>query len=369
VTGDLPFSQLVLLGALADALLGVLALVAVRFLTKERLGTYALVAAVAVTGVGAVIQFSMLDEGFAQLHVLYLWVFVTLPVLGGVVLLTGLWPALRPTTWGLVGAGGLLALGAVGFYGTHVEPRWIRTERVSLDVGPVDGEPLRVGVLSDLQTADITDYEWGAVRRLMREEPDVIVVAGDYFQSDDRSFDAALPELRDLLAVLEAPGGVFLVQGDTDSPDRMAAITDDQDLEWLDHEVATTEVGGVTVAIGGIPPSYGSPQSRATIAELAGSEDADLRILLSHRPDAVYEVPEGGADLVVAGHTHGGQVRLPVIGPPITKSGVPRSVAAGGLHTIDGIPINLSNGVGMERHEAPQVRLGDRPSVGVVTLT
>jgi hypothetical protein len=50
-------------------------------------------------------------------------------------------------------------------------------------------------------------------------------------------------------------------------------------------------------------------------------------------------------------------------------SGIPRHVAAGGLHTIDGIPIYLSNGVGLERADAPQVRLGDRPSVGVVTLT
>jgi predicted MPP superfamily phosphohydrolase len=149
----------------------------------------------------------------------------------------------------------------------------------------------------------------------------------------------------------------------------MAYLTEDQDLDWLDHEVVTTEVGGTTLAIGGIPPRWDSPESRATIDELAAADDADVRILLSHRPDAVYEVPDGGADLVVAGHTHGGQVRLPIVGPPIKLSAVPRSVAGGGLHTVDGVPIYLSNGVGMERHQAPQVRLGDRPSVGIVTLS
>src|SRR5205085_2888872 len=119
-----------------------------------------------------------------------------------------------PTRWGAVGAGGLAVLGAVGLYGTHVEPYWIRTERVSLDVEPIDGGPVRLGVLSDLQTADITDYEWGAVRRLMREDPDVILVAGDFFQSAEPLFLESLPELRELLGALQAPGGVFVVEGD-----------------------------------------------------------------------------------------------------------------------------------------------------------
>ena len=50
-------------------------------------------------------------------------------------------------------------------------------------------------------------------------------------------------------------------------------------------------------------------------------------------------------------------------------SNVSRSIAAGGLHEIDGTPIYLSNGVGLERASAPQVRFNSRPSVGIVTLT
>jgi predicted MPP superfamily phosphohydrolase len=241
---------------------------------------------------------------------------------------------------------------------------------VSLDVEPVrGGEEIRVGVLADLQTDDIGASERAAVDRLMDEEPDLILVPGDIFQSDGKDFEAAADEIRELLSGLSAPGGVYLVEGDVDSPGRMAVMTDGLDLEWLDHRVATTEVGGRTVHIGGIPPSYGSAESQATIAELAAQDPADLRILLSHRPDAVYEVPEDGADLVVAGHTHGGQVQLPWIGPLITMSGVPRDVAAGGLHELNGVPLYVSNGVGIERHTAPQVRLGDRPSVGIVTLS
>jgi predicted MPP superfamily phosphohydrolase len=70
----------------------------------------------------------------------------------------------------------------------------------------------------------------------------------------------------------------------------------------------------------------------------------------------------------VAGHTHGGQVVVPGFGPLMTMSEVPRDVARGGLHWIDGNPIYVSPGVGMERRQAPQVRLFARPSVGVLEL-
>jgi predicted MPP superfamily phosphohydrolase len=369
VTESIPFTDLVLYGALANIVLGVVTLAAVRLLTHERLTSYALVAVGAVTGVFAMAQAVVVDDGFGKIHVLYLWVFVTLPVLGAVLLLVGLVPALRPTRSAMVGSGGLLALGALGIYGTHVEPYWIRTDRVSLDVAAVDGEPLRIGVMSDLQPDHISDYERDAVRRLMREEPDMILIAGDVFQSPEAEFLENLPALRELFGSLHAPGGVYVVEGDTDSPDRLSRITEGTDVEFLDHEVARTELDGMAIAVGGIPVTWSSQQSQATIDDLVATDGVDMRILLTHRPDAVYDVPDGAVDLVVAGHTHGGQVQVPLFGPLMTLTAVPRSVAAGGLHTVAGTSIYLSNGVGVERHQAPQVRIFDRPSVGVVTLT
>ncbi len=343
----------------------------VRVLTGRRPGGFEVLEAVAVSGAVALVQFLMVEEGFGKLHVAYLWVFVTLPVIGAVVLGAALVPTLRPRRWGAVAAGGLLSLAVVGLYATYLEPRWIRTERVALDVAPLEGsDELRVGVLSDLQTDGIGSYEYDAVGRLMAEEPDVIVVPGDFFQSDGPDFEAALPELRALLGRLEAPGGVFITEGDVDSPERMAFMSDGMtNLTWLDDEVVTTEVRGQTVHVGGISVRFREPSAQATIDELARIDNGDLRILVSHRPDAAFHVPAGGVELVVAGHTHGGQVAIPFVGPPITMSNVPREVAAGGLHEIDGIPIYLSNGVGMERATAPQVRFNSRPSVGIVTLT
>jgi predicted MPP superfamily phosphohydrolase len=204
----------------------------------------------------------------------------------------------------------------------------------------------------------------------MAEEPDLILFAGDYLQIDGRGFEAELPELRALLARLQAPGGVFLVEGDADSPERMAFMTDGMGtLTWLDEEVVTTTVRGQTLHVGGISVDYRGERAQAAMEDLAAAgDDGDLRILLSHRPDAAFHLPDDGADLVVAGHTHGGQVQLPFFGPPIKLSNVSREVAAGGLHEVAGVPLYLSNGVGMERYTAPQVRFGSVPSVGIVTL-
>ncbi len=97
--------------------------------------------------------------------------------------------------------------------------------------------------------------------------------------------------------------------------------------------------------------------------------DGDVRILIAHRPDVVHELtPHTRVDLLAAGHTHGGQVQLPLIGPLSTASGVSRDFAAGGLHVIDGRALYVSRGIGVERGQAPRLRLGAPPEILIVTI-
>jgi predicted MPP superfamily phosphohydrolase len=72
-------------------------------------------------------------------------------------------------------------------------------------------------------------------------------------------------------------------------------------------------------------------------------------------------------DLALAGHTHGGQVVLPLIGPPFTKTRLARRYASG-LNDYDGIPIHVSPGVGMERGTAPQIRFLCPPEISVLDV-
>lgn len=87
------------------------------------------------------------------------------------------------------------------------------------------------------------------------------------------------------------------------------------------------------------------------------------------RPDAIYDLkPSSRIDLVVAGHTHGGQVVVPGFGPLITLSHVPRHIAAGGLHEMDGNRIYVSRGAGSEQGQAPRLRLFCPPEVSILEV-
>jgi predicted MPP superfamily phosphohydrolase len=72
--------------------------------------------------------------------------------------------------------------------------------------------------------------------------------------------------------------------------------------------------------------------------------------------------------LTLSGHTHGGQLQLPLVGPLTTASNVPRDVAAGGLHSLDGRRLYVSRGIGVERDQAPRLRFGAPPEISIVTL-
>jgi hypothetical protein len=91
-----------------------------------------------------------------------------------------------------------------------------------------------------------------------------------------------------------------------------------------------------------------------------------FHIVLGHSPN--FSLGQVDADLLIAGHTHGGQVRLPFIGPLMTLSAVPRSWAAGVTEIAPGRTLIVSRGIGMERGHAPRLRFLCRPELVVVDV-
>jgi len=174
-----------------------------------------------------------------------------------------------------------------------------------------------------------------------------------------------------MLRGLDAPGGVFFVQGDSDHYLELTSFLPATGIVPLFDETADVTVGDRQVRIGGIRNrEHGYDAENPVVRELEDApEDGTIRILVSHRPDVVNVLSDDSRiDLTVAGHTHGGQIVLPFVGPPVTLSDVPRSVARGGLHSVDDNPIVVSSGVGMVRGQAPQVRFLSRPSITVIDL-
>jgi len=89
-------------------------------------------------------------------------------------------------------------------------------------------------------------------------------------------------------------------------------------------------------------------------------------VVLGHSPN--FALGRIEADLLVAGHTHGGQVRVPLVGPLVTLSKVPRRWAAGLTDLPGGGRLLVSRGVGMEGGSAPRLRLFCRPELVVIDL-
>jgi predicted MPP superfamily phosphohydrolase len=268
---------------------------------------------------------------------------------------------------------GLLMIPLVG-YATFVEPFDLRLEEATLELptARTASPPLRVAVLADLQAREVTDYEREAVSRLMATEPDLILVPGDIVhQTNFADYDAALPAFRELLGQLEAPAGVYFTQGNTDPRSRVEALLEGTGIVALRDGIVRFEYAGRRIAIGGLDLDHDrTAAGQRVVAELeAPGDEGELRILVAHRPDALWALHENSRiDLVVSGHTHGGQIQVPIFGPPVTLSSVPRSVAAGGLSNVDGRHIYVSRGVGLERGLAPRVRFLAPPEISLIHI-
>lgn len=312
-------------------------------------------------------------DHFALAHVAYLAITVTVPVIAAAGLFLR-WRADQPflASRGVAVSLFLALLPAViGVYATHIEPGRLEVDHHELRLGTSGAAattPIRVAVLADVQTPRIRAHELDALQQLGDADPDLLLVPGDLWSSGVAPDE--WPAFRSYVeSMLDVAPHVVIVEGDSDDVDRLRRLAEGTGVHVLADEILDIDVGGHAVRVAGLTLRERTAEGaqRRAIEQLEAAGTDTVRILLSHRPDAVYDLTEP-IDLVVAGHTHGGQIALPFVGPLLTLSAVPRSVAAGGLHTIDTQPIYVSTGVGMERSHAPQVRFGVRPSVGVIDL-
>jgi predicted MPP superfamily phosphohydrolase len=343
---------------------------------RPRIGLKRVGLAVAITsvvfGAKAVVLLEVGLNAFGLMNIIYVDLVVVVPWLGLALLIADrASPLLSWPVRGLAIAS--LGLVFVGYYATFWEPFRLIEESAFVSIAPerAGTRPVRIAVLSDIQIRHVTSYEQSAIDRLMALHPDLILIPGDVFQGSPEAFEAERPALRALLARLEAPGGVFMVEGDVDHrPGRIERLVEGTRIVPLINELRRVEIAGRTLMIGGIELAYMSDPARQVVTALEGGPgDSDIRILLAHRPDAIFNLGRSSRiDLTIAGHTHGGQVVVPGFGPLITLSDVPRRVAAGGLHTLNGNQIYVSRGVGCERGQAPRLRFFCPPEITLIEI-
>lgn len=308
---------------------------------------------------------------FLLMTIVWSYLAIALPIVGALMLLPARVRA-RATRMTRVLASIALATVPITLYASFVEPYQLVTEHALV---PIAAErrlprPITIAVLADIQCMRVTDREREAVRRAMDAKPDLILLPGDFVQVGSNRVHEIAPAFRELLAPLEAPLGVFCIQGDTDTRTDIEQLIQGTRVRWIDNQLVTLQHEGVTVTLAGIGILYESVLARAALRDAESRPGAeDVRIVLAHRPDVVFGLgPRSRVDLVVAGHTHGGQVAIPFYGPPFISSEVPRRVGWGGLHDLAGRRIYVSRGIGWEHGSAPRLRFCSPPEVSILTL-
>jgi predicted MPP superfamily phosphohydrolase len=215
---------------------------------------------------------------------------------------------------------------------------------------------LRIGLITDLHHSEMVPVGdvLHAAALMKAERPDLIVLGGDYVTWGDRHYVAPCAEA---LSGLTAPFGVYAVLGNHDDDRDMPAALEARGYDVLRDARTTVRMRGEKIELVGV--RYWTRRER-DIARLVRGSDSTM-FLLAHDPRRLDEAADLNMSLVLSGHTHGGQVVLPILGAVAARK-FPVIAGSGRLRNTS---IFVSRGVGTVY---VPYRLNCPPDVSIITL-
>jgi predicted MPP superfamily phosphohydrolase len=277
---------------------------------------------------------------------------------------------------------------AVVGYATLIERNWFALRRFNVPVLPPGATPVRVLHISDAHLTPGRKLLADWIRALDRLDPDLVINTGDSI-----AHAQAVPAFLDALGpLLDRPGAFVLGSNDMYSPEpRNPArylyrknhgrherkppnlpwekLCDGMgEAGWLDlnNRRGKVRIGSLDVALAGVHDSHVKRDRYDQVAGLADTA-AGLRLGVMHSPEPrlLDQFAADGYDLLLAGHTHGGQLRMPFYGTLVTNCGIDRERARG-LHRYSEAWLHVSAGLGTSPW-AP-ARFACRPEATLLTL-
>lgn len=276
--------------------------------------------------------------------------------------------------------GGALLIGAAGAaYSIGIAPRWLRVTRlrIALPGLPPAWDGLRVVQLADFHANGprVSDAFLARAKQVALDfAPDLVAITGDFFEDGEWSEKGALyrrwPAGLPVLAVL----GNHDYRGGPGNRDRLIAQLHESGILLLRNSATTIPVRGCRAWVAGTDdPHSGRHSIPQTLRDVPDCED--VLLLLAHSPVAANELPIGRVRLMLAGHTHGGQVRLlpsgqvPFVNQLRALRGLPRRPDPPflrGWGWVRGTVLVVSDGLGVS---TLPIRLRTRPQVILIELT
>lgn len=262
-------------------------------------------------------------------------------------------------------------------YARYWEPEWLEVSKYSLKIcdKPLIS-PIKILHLSDLHASETVSYAYlkEAVSLGLSLEPDIICLTGDYITHE---IPHDYPLYQDILRQLPAAAPTFASFGNHDgglwaksrgSYDDISGVRqllDDCSMTTLVNESAAVSIRGQLLNITGLGDAWAdmfSPQQILRRFKPENQERNTPVILLSHNPDTKDWVSDYEWDLMLSGHTHGGQIRIPLLGAPFAPVSDKRYTE--GLHRWKNRWLHITRGVGTVHG----VRINCRPQVSLLEI-
>ncbi len=249
------------------------------------------------------------------------------------------------------------------FYGSFIEPRTLVVRPQVIDLVDQSESTLIVALVSDIHVGPYKGEVWvqKVVAKIMGLQADIILIPGDFIFSKGIEADMLEP-----LGQLSAPQGVFAVTGNHDYTENSQQYVIDTlkrlGITVLENESINLSVDDKEVVLAGVSDLWFAGQPQQT---MQGLTDEQTVILLTHNPDAVLYSGVSVADLVVAAHTHGGQIRLPWIG---SIARLPTKLGNNydkGLFNYEDQQLFITSGVS---ETGPRARLFNPPEINLLTI-
>jgi len=254
----------------------------------------------------------------------------------------------------------LALLGIICFlYGHFVELYRIQVTTIPIRTDKLSQTTFRIVHISDLHCDKKPRNEKRLIEMINHLQPDVIVFTGDALNTA-----AALPTFKETFKNLNASLAKLAVRGnfETDSRNNLDLYSG-TGFELLNAKTVPITKNGQTIYISGL--SCDNPSAFQTLLRPVPKED--FSVFLYHFSDLIESVGDLNLDLYLCGHTHGGQVALPLYGAVVTLSKSGKKYEAG-MYTVGGTILYVNRGIGIEPLPAPQVRFCARPEITVFDI-
>jgi len=226
-------------------------------------------------------------------------------------------------------------------------------------------EGLKILLLADIHNKSITDIDVNIWKTVFKEKFDIAVIAGDMTKE---CFDQVLP-LRKPLSALSKRVPVFFVDGNHEKAHfaEMKRFMECCGIMVADDRKIKLEINGGPIEVLGIRDYYYQRRHNfKSFKRLMENEvKCGFRLLLSHQPQIIDALAHFKDILVLSGHTHGGQIRLPFVKTIIAPGQGFFPKYGAGFYEVKGCYLYVSKGIGASRIP---LRLFNRPEVAVLTL-